>query len=153
MVSRPRYTHYMLKIVMSKMLILWILFFAVNANANDIPYRHYSIQDGLPHENVSAIEQTPDGRLWVGTSAGLAYHTGIKFTPVRFLEAAGTVNITEIEPTKDNEVWVSTSHQGIWKARYEHAKVPYKQLAGVHARRLIERNDSLLYSPMMISGL
>ena len=114
-----------------------------DVHANDIPYRHYSIQDGLPHENISTIEQTPDGRIWVGSSAGLAFNTGRQFHEVRFLEALGTVNIQEIEPTTNNEVWVSTQHQGIWKVRFDHAKQPYPQLADIHARRIIERNDSL----------
>ena len=125
------------------MVALMLLVFVCDIYANDIPYRHYSIQDGLPHENISSLEQTPDGRLWVGTSAGLAFHTGLQFKAVRFLGVRGTVNITEIEPTSNNEVWVSTNHQGIWKARFEHAKMPYEQLENVHARRLIERNDSL----------
>ena len=143
MVSRPRYISPALSSITRVAFTAFILLFVVDVYANDIPYRHYSIQDGLPHENVSAIEQTPDGRLWVGTSAGLAFHTGLKFNAVRFLGATGTVNVTEIEPTANNEVWVSTNHQGIWKARFEHAKMPYEALAGVHARRLIERNDSL----------
>lgn len=116
---------------------------APDAHANDIPYRQYSIQDGLPHENISTIEQTPDGRIWVGTSAGLAFNTGRQFNGVRFLGAIGTVNIKEIEPTSSNEVWVATNHQGIWKVRFEHAKRPYEQLSGVHASRLIEQNDTL----------
>lgn len=124
--------------------IVVVLFsFVLEASANDIPYRHYSIQDGLPHENISTIEQTPDGRMWVGTSAGLAFNTGRQFKAVRFLGAIGTVNVREIEPTSYNEVWVATNHQGIWKARFEHAKRPYEELANVHARRLIEKNDSL----------
>ena len=114
-----------------------------SASANDIPYRQYSLQDGLPHENISSIEQTPDGRIWVGTSAGLAFHTGLQFTSVRFLGSLGTVNVLEIEPTDNNEVWVATHHQGIWKVRFEHAKQPFKELSNVRARRLIERNDSL----------
>ena len=140
--SVTRFMEDVSRIVRAGILAL-LLPFLLEANANDIPYRHYSIQDGLPHENVSSIEQTPDGRIWVGTSAGLAFNTGRQFKAVKFLGAIGTVNVQAIEPTENNEVWVATNHQGIWKARFEHAKQPYPQLSNVHARRLIEKNDSL----------
>ena len=121
MASKPRSMEYASRVLFTGMLT-FLFSFAIEASGNDIPYRHYSIQDGLPHENVSAIEQTPDGRIWVGTSAGLSFNTGRQFKAVRFLGAIGTVNVREIEPTENNEVWVATNHQGIWKARFEHAK-------------------------------
>lgn len=117
--------------------------FVQQAQANSIPYRLYTIADGLPHENIQAIEQTPDGRLWVGTSAGLSYYTGSNFIPVRFLEARSTVNILEIEPLQNDDVWVATEQLGVWQVRYQHAVQPIKELAQVRASRLIERGDTL----------
>ena len=43
--------------------------------------------EGLPSDSVTAIIQTHDGFLWVGTSSGLVRFDGIKFTdPIILLE-------------------------------------------------------------------
>lgn len=111
--------------------------------ASSIPYRLYTISDGLQHENIQTIEQTPDGRLWVGTSAGLSFYTGTGFVPVRFLDASSTVNILEIVPLGNDDVWVATHQLGIWQVRYQNAVQPFPELANVRASRLIARNDTL----------
>jgi len=40
---------------------------------NDLPFQYtrqvWHIQDGLPEETVQAVQQTPDGYLWIGTTA------------------------------------------------------------------------------------
>lgn len=119
-----------------------MLFFGTSY-ANSIPYHLYRISDGLPHENISTIAQSPDGRLWVGTSAGLSYYTGKSFVNVHFLEARGTVNITEVAAIKNDEVWISTNHQGLWRVRHQHAIQPFPELSGIRAKRLIEFQDTL----------
>ena len=42
--------------------------------------RLWQTDEGLPNNYVRAIVQTPDGYLWVGTSAGLARFDGLRFT-------------------------------------------------------------------------
>ncbi len=115
----------------------------MEAQGNSIPYRLYTISDGLSHENIQNLEQTPDGRLWVGTSAGLSFYTGAGFVPVRFIDANSTVNVLEIEPLENDDVWVATRQLGIWQVRYHHAVQPFPELADVKASRIIARNDSL----------
>lgn len=131
------------RFMLSWMSILFCMLCAGTSYANSIPYHLYTISDGLPHENISTIAQTPDGRLWIGTSAGLSYFTGKSFVNVRFLEARGTVNITEVAPIKNDEVWVSTNHQGLWRVRHQHAIQPMPELAKIKAKRLIEFQDTL----------
>src|SRR5581483_2358805 len=43
--------------------------------------RTWQVEDGLPNNFVSAITQSPDGYLWVGTREGLARFDGMRFTP------------------------------------------------------------------------
>ncbi len=42
--------------------------------------RHWSLEAGLPQAHVTAIAQTPDGYLWIGTGAGLVRFDGTAFT-------------------------------------------------------------------------
>src|SRR5260370_17132008 len=64
--------------------------FALRANGSDSDVaeraramRVWRNADGLPSDSVTAIIQTRDGFLWVGTSSGLARFDGVKFTEVR----------------------------------------------------------------------
>lgn len=41
---------------------------------------HWTTENGLPQNSVTAIVQTPDGYLWLGTFGGLARFDGVNFT-------------------------------------------------------------------------
>ena len=79
----------------------------------------WDTENGLPGSTVTAIVQTPDGYLWVGTYAGLARFDGVRFVtfdPVNtpalsqarvqglYLDAAGTL-------------WISTFRGGLTSYR------------------------------------
>jgi ligand-binding sensor domain-containing protein/signal transduction histidine kinase len=42
--------------------------------------RTWQVEDGLPQNKVTAVLQTPDGYLWLGTYDGLARFDGVRFT-------------------------------------------------------------------------
>ena len=67
-----------------------LVFFLGRANGSDFnlaetagAMRIWRNADGLPSDSVTAIIQTHDGFLWVGTSAGLVRFDGVKFTEVK----------------------------------------------------------------------
>src|SRR5256885_11725069 len=43
--------------------------------------RLWQTEDGLPQNSVTAIVQTHDGYLWLGTYGGLARFVGVRFVP------------------------------------------------------------------------
>ena len=47
--------------------------------------KNFTIEDGLPANEVHAILQTQNGFLWLGTEAGLARFDGERFTPINIL--------------------------------------------------------------------
>ncbi len=58
------------------------------AHADVIPLQDYFVEswttkDGLPHNSINAIAQTPEGYLWFGTWEGIARYNGREF---RFFE-------------------------------------------------------------------
>ena len=52
--------------------------------------------DGLPQNGIRAIQQTRDGYLWLGTSAGLSRFDGVRFT---------TFDDRDRSQLRENEVW------------------------------------------------
>jgi len=46
----------------------------------DYMVQSWHVEDGLPQSSVLAIEQTPDGYLWLATFGGLARFDGVRFT-------------------------------------------------------------------------
>ena len=73
--------------------------------------------DGLPSDSVTAILQTRDGYLWVGTSAGLVRFDGVKFTEMNL--AASTTNnpvrVTALCQDNDGHLWVGTREHGLFE--------------------------------------
>jgi len=70
----------------------------------------WGVEDGLPENSATAIVQTQDGYLWVGTFNGLVRFSGVAFTvfnPANTppLPNAGIVNL---HADKRNRLWVST---------------------------------------------
>lgn len=78
---------------------------------SDFIARVWQMEDGLPHNNVEAVAQTPDGYLWVGTTAGLA-----RFDGARFVVFDGS-NTPELEQSyirvlrlmRDGSLWIGTA--------------------------------------------
>jgi hypothetical protein len=52
---------------------------SVAACAQDYPMRHFTVEDGLPSNNVYFVYRDSRGFVWVGTDKGVARYNGIKF--------------------------------------------------------------------------
>ena len=74
----------------------------------------WTIKDGAPSQ-VSALAQTSDGWLWIGSSVGLFRFDGIAFE--RYTPPAGTrlpsYNVYALAATPDSGLWVSFRPSGL----------------------------------------
>ncbi|MEZ5455346.1 MAG: diguanylate cyclase [Lysobacteraceae bacterium] len=104
-------------------LLFWVL--PVSASINERPLRDYprvawTARDGLPHQHINALVQTPDGALWVGTFEGLVRFNGAKFTVLRpsNTPALPDASIIGLSRAQDGSLLVVTSGRGIarWRA-------------------------------------
>lgn len=66
-------------ILRNGLLYCFFLCFASMVIAQEYSFLNYSIENGLPQSQVSAITQCKDGYLWVGTMGGLARFNGQSF--------------------------------------------------------------------------
>jgi ligand-binding sensor domain-containing protein/signal transduction histidine kinase len=79
--------------------------------------RTWQTTEGLPADSVTAIVQTGDGFLWVGTSAGLVRFDGVKFTSVKLTETASAagVFVTALCEDKEGHLWIGTQRDGLFE--------------------------------------
>jgi signal transduction histidine kinase/ligand-binding sensor domain-containing protein len=81
---------------------------AANANAGDWFTRTWRTDDGLLDNTITAVAQTADGFLWVGTSAGLVRFDGVSFTEVSYLpnSAEQDPNVRILLPSRSGGLWI-----------------------------------------------
>lgn len=78
-------------------------------------WRSFTTAEGLPSNYVTAIAQTSDGTLWVGTDAGLrSFYNGSFWTVEPITGTPMPVNVerarmSALQATPDGSLWVATS--------------------------------------------
>lgn len=99
--------------------ILCICLFFVATAFGEFSFDHWSTENGLPHNTVRQIVQTPDGYLWITTFDGLARFDGVRFTVFNSLN---TKEITDNRffgafVDKDGTLWASMLNGSIIRYR------------------------------------
>jgi len=70
---------------------------------------NFTVEDGLPDNQVNAITQTRNGFLWVGTDSGLARFDGEHFTQIRLgAEKSKEPPVNFLLNAEDGALWVAT---------------------------------------------
>src|ERR1017187_6794215 len=74
--------------------------------------RTWDRQNGLPANGITAIAQTRDGYLWLGTSAGLVRFDGVEF---KLLDLSSVTNlssstVTSLTSARNGGIWVGLNH-------------------------------------------
>ncbi len=79
--------------------------------------RVWHATDGLPSDSVTAIIQTHDGFIWVGTDAGLARFDGVKFTKINLATSAtnNPAHITALCEDSNGYLWIGTQQNGLFE--------------------------------------
>ena len=70
--------------------------------------RVWQVEKGLPQNKVTAVVQTQDGYLWVGTYSGLARFDGVRFTVFDEKNTPGLRNgrVTSLFESGDGTLWI-----------------------------------------------
>jgi len=82
----------------------------------------WTTRQGLPHNQVNAIEQAPDGYLWFGTWEGLVRYNGLEFHVFDRRNTPGLEDngIRSVHATQDGAIVVGTSRGGVSVKRGDH---------------------------------
>ena len=81
----------------------------------DLAMRVWTKQQGLPDDSVTAVLQTRDGYLWVGTSAGLARFDGVRFVSCAppSQKTNAPINVTALCEDSTGRLWIGTAGDGL----------------------------------------
>jgi ligand-binding sensor domain-containing protein/signal transduction histidine kinase len=89
---------------------------AQEALPQDLTVRVWSQQQGLPDNSVTAVLQTRDGYLWVGTSGGLARFDGVRFVPFTPVseKTNGPLRVAALGEDSAGRLWIGTQGDGLF---------------------------------------
>jgi ligand-binding sensor domain-containing protein/signal transduction histidine kinase len=81
-----------------------------NAAARSAPMvnRAWRVEDGLPHNGVTAILQSRNGYLWLGTQNGLARFDGLHFTTFGLPQGLPNLSIYTMIEDRQGALWIGT---------------------------------------------
>ena len=101
-----------------------LFLFAISVHAAEFPEQYltdvWTADDGLPDSSVTAISQTPDGYLWIGTYNGLVRFDGLRFV---VFDPANTPALSHARVRK-----LSIDDQGtLWINTFDGAMTSLKQ--------------------------
>jgi signal transduction histidine kinase/ligand-binding sensor domain-containing protein len=89
------------------------------AGGGDYLLRRYEIEDGLPDNTITAVLQTHDGYLWIGTPRGLARFDGARFVVFSAANTPALAGDRARFLTEDSAgaLWIAVDRGGIVRHR------------------------------------
>ena len=87
-----------------------LLFSALPGQGKGYEVHNWHVEAGLPSARVTAIAQTPDDYLWVGTPRGLARFDGVRFKvfTAETSPGLGDSRIVSLHTDRQGTLWVGT---------------------------------------------
>ena len=94
-----------------------------NKELDEYFIRTWTVQSGLPINSITALIQTQDGYIWVGTRAGLSRFDGVRFqTFTKQNSPLSYDSITSLYEDSNKVLWIGTDggglyscEKGLWK--------------------------------------
>ena len=113
--------------------------------------QNWHLDDGLPDGDITAIQQTPDGLLWVGTPKGLARFDGMHF---KVFNAQNTPVLTDsricaLLADSEGTLWIGTLDGNLVRRRAERFEGLDPPLRNVSGLEQSQRSGTWLYKGRM----
>lgn len=97
---------------------------------------HFTTQNGLSNDTITALAQAADGQVWVGTREGLLVYENPGFREITYAQGLPSKRITALYQSPEGPLWVGTP---VGALRYaDHRLAPLPALAGLAVRGIGE---------------
>ncbi len=82
----------------------------------DLTVQVWTKQQGLPDNSVTAVLQTRDGYLWIGTPEGLARFDGVRFVTVAAIprHTNESIRVSALCEDSTGRLWIGTQNEGLF---------------------------------------
>ena len=87
---------------------LFLQFVSTKLSAQNIQYKNYTVNDGLPHNVCYKIMQDSKGFIWIGTDDGLVKFDGKAFKVYNLAKGLPINYAIAIKERPDDSYWVGT---------------------------------------------
>ncbi len=94
-------------------LFFCLLLVAHTTLAQQYNFRSWTLEQGLPQSQITALQQDHQGYLWVATRGGLSRFDGINFRTYTKQDGLSSHNITKLFHDSQQQLWVGTSDAGL----------------------------------------
>lgn len=74
-----------------------------------LPYRHFTVHDGLAQQQAVSLHQDSRGYIWIGTKAGISKFNGERFENFRPAQGAPGEHASRLETDSKGNIWAFTS--------------------------------------------
>jgi ligand-binding sensor domain-containing protein len=106
--EEARFRRTLMGVLILQMWFVWQAV-ALDPQASSYLRADFTVEQGLPDDEVNAIAQTPNGFLWVGTDGGLARFDGGHFTQTRLRPGISKeIPVSFLLTAVDGGLWVGT---------------------------------------------
>lgn len=128
--------------------VLLFLAWGASLRGQDYYVQNWHLDEGLPDGDITAIQQTPDGFLWVGTPKGLARFDRLQFKVFSADNTPGLSDsrISSLLTDSEGTLWIGTLDGNLVRRRegsFESMHPPLRDAPGLKAE---ERPGSWLWS-------
>ncbi len=76
-------------------------------------FDHYGAENGLPNEPVTAITESRDGFIWVGTTSGVFLFDGHSFDRIDLSAVSSQTHVLSLFVDQDDGLWIGTKNNGL----------------------------------------
>jgi ligand-binding sensor domain-containing protein/signal transduction histidine kinase len=124
---------------MIRLIFITLICFTVNpAFSQQLPFRNYTIKDGLSQLNVRTVFQDSKGFMWFGTWNGVDRYDGTGFDHFSMEDGLAHYLISHIMEDRSGTLWIATNFGGI--SKYEdgmfHSYAVYPDNPGAYENRV-----------------
>ncbi len=133
-------------IASSKNLLLTIFLFSLFVSySQQSVYKHYTAENGLPHDLTYQIIQDKKGYIWIGTDEGLTKFNGSNFTNYTYENGLNSNFAIDVFEEKPNEFLIATWGAGVHRLKNDSIKlIPQEDHKVTKTKNVYKLNDSII---------